>query len=291
MYIILLLLLVLLILLNIIKKPYRVETFKVIYKSLDECNKKNVSTAINDIYNGIRHLKQKVTILNKPKYLDMYNWYLSETYIERNMNNRKVILNTNLNTKNMSVGEIKKIQRKTAITNIKAAASTDEDFKRMAKKQKKPLSKENKLIDSMMDDALDGGDQSLSELNEEWVKIKSSLIIRDDSKISSKMGKINKMSFKREWKKKRKVWKTKCKACNRQCSVSKIHCGTRFPKFTDLELNNLRKPFQDKIQKEVAKLALSVLLLRNIKRPIQLKLEIKLMKKDLMGDAIKEYGR
>ena len=65
MYIILIFVVILFLILDCIKKPSNIETFKVIYRSLDTCNKNNISDAINNIYNRVQHLKTNVNILNK----------------------------------------------------------------------------------------------------------------------------------------------------------------------------------------------------------------------------------
>ena len=47
----------LLILLNCLQKRSKIECFKVIYKSLDNFNKKSIIEAVNDTFNEIQHLK------------------------------------------------------------------------------------------------------------------------------------------------------------------------------------------------------------------------------------------
>jgi len=307
MYIILIFVVILFLILDCIKKPSNIETFKVIYRSLDTCNKNNISDAINNIYNRVQHLKTNVNILNKQKYKEMYDWYYDKTFTQRNINNRNIILEPDQTSDKSSKDISNEDRKQKAIENIKSAKNTEKDLKKMIAKQNEAKSPENKLINSMTDGVLDGQTQNMdmSEITDEWVDTKASILMRDKDIYQEELDNIDDMSFDEEWSNKKNIWKNECKKCNNKCSVkykdnsgtdfiegskksNKVHCGDKFPKFTKEELDKLRDPYKAIVQKKAKKEALSVFLLRNIKNKEQLKFEIKVMKKDLMGEHIEE---
>jgi len=269
-----------------VKKPSNIETFKVIYNSIDNCSKNNIAGAINDIYNRTQYLKQKLNRLNKNRYKKMYEWYLAETYALRNINNRKLILvNPNINMKNMSASNSKKAQHKEAINNIKSANKTNKEFDKLRAEENKPKSEEAQIIYSAADTILDGQTQNknLNDLIEEWIDIKRALLLKDEDKYTDRLDKINGMTFDDKWRKERKQWKLKCNS-NKNSKL----CVKGFAEYTGQELDKLREPYQKIVKENAKKEALIIFQLRNIEDPKILRSEIKLMKKKVMGDTMKE---
>jgi hypothetical protein len=286
MYIILIFILLLFLILHCVKKTSNIETFKVIYNTIDNCSKNNIAGAINDIYNRTQNLKQKLNKLNKHKYKKMYEWYLSETYTARNLNNRKLILvNSNINTKNMSASERNKTQHKEAIKNIKSANKTNKEFDKLRAEDNKPKSETDQMMHSATDTMLDAQTQNkkLSELIEEWIDSKGNLLLKDEDKYKDRLNDIEAMSFDGKWQKERKQWKLKCKQVHNKNSKS---CIKGFAEYTEKELGKLREKYQEMVREDAKKEALVIFQLRNIKDPKILKSEIKLMKKKVIGDVM-----
>jgi hypothetical protein len=290
MYIILIFILLLFLILHCVKKTSNIETFKVIYNTIDNCSKNNIAEAINDIYNRAQNLKQKLNRLNKNKYNKMYEWYLSETYAMRNLNNRKLILvNSNINTKNMSARERRKTQHKEAIKNIKSANKTNKEFDKLRAEDNKPKSETDQMIHSAADTMLDAQTQNKkpSEVIEDWIDIKGNLLMKYEDKYKDRLANIETMSFDDKWQKERKQWKLKCSHARNKNSKS---CLEGFAEYTEKELGKLREKYQEPVKEDAKKEALVIFQLRNIKNPKILKSEIKLMKKKLIGDAMDDVS-
>ena len=115
----------LLIVLNCLQKRSKIECFKVIYKSLDNFNKKPIIKAVNDTFNEIQHLKSKASILDRNKYKNMYKWYETESYTENNMNNRKILLGKSKN---------KSEQKKEVMKNMRSVKDNQKDLQKLIDK-------------------------------------------------------------------------------------------------------------------------------------------------------------
>ena len=118
----------LLILLNCLQKRSKIECFKVIYKSLDNFNKKSIIEAVNDTFNEIQHLKSEASILDKDKYSNMYRWYEKESYTENSINDRSILLGKSKN---------KAEQKKEVMKNMRSVKENQKELQKMIDEEEK----------------------------------------------------------------------------------------------------------------------------------------------------------
>ena len=155
----------LLILLNCLQKRSKIECFKVIYKSLDNFNKKPIIEAVNDTFNEIQHLKSEASILDRDKHRNMYNWYEKESYAENSLNNRSILLGKS---------KSKSKQKKEVMKNMRSVKENQKELQIMIdkKKKRKPSSKEQSVVSNLSIQSVkkDLDSKDLKDLQKEWVK-------------------------------------------------------------------------------------------------------------------------
>lgn len=277
----------LLILLNCLQKRSKIECFKVIYKSLDNFNKKSIIEAVNDTFNEIQHLKSEASILDKDKYRNMYRWYEKESYTENSINDRSILLGKSKN---------KAEQKKEVMKNMRSVKENQKELQKMIdrKKKRKPSSKEQSVVDNLSSQSIkkDLDSKDLKDLQNEWVKTTATKLMKEKKEYKNPLNKINKNKFRKDVKKKYKEFIAKCTNCGFKCDVNDLNCNDTEEEVKEGLLELIREPKRNEIMNKAREEAVKILMLRNLKDKNKLKYEIQLMKEESIGaDSSKEMGK
>tara|TARA_B100000401_G_scaffold438098_1_gene385439 strand:+ start:2181 stop:3065 length:885 start_codon:yes stop_codon:yes gene_type:complete len=277
----------LLIVLNCLQKRSKIECFKVIYKSLDNFNKKPIIKAVNDTFNEIQHLKSEASILDRDKYKNMYKWYETESYTENNMNNRKILLGKSKN---------KSEQKKEVMKNMRSVKDNQKDLQKLIdkKKNRKPPGKEQSVVNNLSSKTLekDLNSKDLKDLQNEWVKAMTSRLVKEKKKYKKPLNKLNKKKFKKEVKQKYKEFVAECTKCGFKCAVHDIGCNDTEEEIKEGLLEIIKEPKRKEIMDKAREEAIKILMLRNLKDKNKLRYEIKLIKEDTIREgSSKEMGK
>ena len=277
----------LLILLNCLQKRSKIECFKVIYKSLDNFNKKSIIEAVNDTFNEIQHLKSEASILDKDKYSNMYRWYEKESYTENSINDRSILLGKSKN---------KAEQKKEVMKNMRSVKENQKELQKMIdrKKKRKPSSKEQSVVDNLSSQSIkkDLDSKDLKDLQNEWVKTTATKLMKEKKQYKNPLKKINKNKFKKDVKKKYKEFIAKCTNCGFKCDVNDLNCNDTEEEVKEGLLELIREPKRNEIMNKAREEAVKILMLRNLKDKNKLKYEIQLMKEESIGEeSSKEMGK
>lgn len=277
----------LLILLNCLQKRSKIECFKVIYKSLDNFNKKSIIEAVNDTFNEIQHLKSEASILDKDKYSNMYRWYEKESYTENSINDRSILLGKSKN---------KAEQKKEVMKNMRSVKENQKELQKMIdkKKKRKPSSKEQSVVDNLSSQSIkkDLDSKDLKDLQNEWVKTTATKLMKEKKEYKNPLKKINKNKFRKDVKKKYKEFIAKCTNCGFKCDVNDLNCNDTEEEVKEGLLELIREPKRNEIMNKAREEAVKILMLRNLKDKNKLKYEIQLMKEESIGEeSSKEMGK
>lgn len=269
----------LLILLNCLQKRSKIECFKVIYKSLDNFNKKSIIEAVNDTFNEIQHLKSEASILDKDKYSNMYRWYEKESYTENSINDRSILLGKSKN---------KAEQKKEVMKNMRSVKENQKELQKMIerKKKRKPSSKEQSVVDNLSSQSIkkDLDSKDLKDLQNEWVKTTATKLMKEKKEYKNPLKKINKNKFRKDVKKKYKEFIAKCTNCGFKCDVNDLNCNDTEEEVKEGLLELIREPKRNEIMNKAREEAVKILMLRNLKDKNKLKYEIQLMKEESIGE-------
>ena len=277
----------LLILLNCLQKRSKIECFMVIYKSLDNFNKKSIIEAVNDTFNEIQHLKSEASILDKDKYSNMYRWYEKESYTENSINDRSILLGKSKN---------KAEQKKEVMKNMRSVKENQKELQKMIdrKKKRKPSSKEQSVVDNLSSQSIkkDLDSKDLKDLQNEWVKTTATKLMKEKKEYKNPLKKINKNKFRKDVKKKYKEFIAKCTNCGFKCDVNDLNCNDTEEEVKEGLLELIREPKRNEIMNKAREEAVKILMLRNLKDKNKLKYEIQLMKEESIGEeSSKEMGK
>ncbi len=273
----------LLILLNCLQKRSKIECFRVIYKSLDNFNKKPIIKAINDTFNDIQHLKLEASILDKDKYKNMYNWYNNESYTDNNLNNRQILLGKSKN---------KSEQKKEVMKNMRSVKENQKELQKMIdrKKNRKPASKQQAAVDELSSQTIKKNldSKGIKDLQNEWVKATTSKLMKENKKYRNPLKKLNKKKFKKEVKQKYKEFIAKCTRCQFKCYVHDMSCNDTEDDVKEGLLEVIKEPKRREIMNKAREEAIKILMLRNLKDKNKLKYEIQLMNEETIGEESSE---